>query len=94
MISYGAFQPGSCSSSSWLCHLGLYSTLQDVKNNTQHQEELLREQATLKEEIRAYLRKRKDCQERQRKRENQLQQVQKEIDEKEAELARQEAVMS
>ncbi|KFO88425.1 Centriolin, partial [Buceros rhinoceros silvestris] len=66
---------------------------QDVKNNTQHQEELLREQATLKEEIRAYLRKRKDCQERQRKRENQLQQLQKEIDEKEAELARQEAIL-
>ncbi|NWR57617.1 CNTRL protein, partial [Bucorvus abyssinicus] len=66
---------------------------QDVKNNTQHQEELLREQAALKEEIGAYLRKRKDCQEKQRKRENQLQQLQKEIDKKETELARQEAIL-
>ncbi|KFZ49016.1 Centriolin, partial [Antrostomus carolinensis] len=66
---------------------------QDLKNNTRHQDELLREQATLKEDILEYLRKRKDCQERQKKRENQLQQLQKEIGEKEAELARQEAIL-
>ncbi|KAM6316367.1 centriolin isoform 5-T5 [Podargus strigoides] len=66
---------------------------QDLKNNTRHQDELLREQATLKEDILEYLRKRKDCQERQKKRENQLQQLQKEIEEKETELARQEAIL-
>lgn len=55
---------------------------------------MLREQATLKEDILEYLRKRKDCQERQKKRENQLQQLQKEIEEKETELVKQEAVMS
>uniref|UniRef100_A0A663F5T2 Centriolin n=1 Tax=Aquila chrysaetos chrysaetos TaxID=223781 RepID=A0A663F5T2_AQUCH len=66
---------------------------QDLKNNARHQDELLREQATLKEDILEYLRKRKDCQERQKKRENQLQQLQKEIEEKETELAKQEAVM-
>ncbi|KGL99102.1 Centriolin, partial [Charadrius vociferus] len=64
---------------------------QDLKNNTRRQDELLREQATLKEDILEYLRKRKDCQERQKKRENQLQQLQKEIEEKETELAKQEA---
>ncbi|KFP11140.1 Centriolin, partial [Egretta garzetta] len=66
---------------------------QDLKNNTRHQDELLREQATLKEDILEYLRKRKDCQERHKKRENQLQQLQKEIEEKEAELAKQEAIL-
>ncbi|NXL56534.1 CNTRL protein, partial [Chordeiles acutipennis] len=66
---------------------------QDLKNNRRHQDELLREQATLKEDILEYLRKRKDCQERQKKRENQLQQLQKEIGEKEAELAKQEAIL-
>ncbi|NXW49584.1 CNTRL protein, partial [Nyctiprogne leucopyga] len=66
---------------------------QDLKNNTRHQDELLREQATLKEDILEYLRKRKDCQERQKKRENQLQQLQKEIGEKEAELAKQEGIL-
>ncbi|KAM7087894.1 centriolin isoform 3-T4 [Ciconia maguari] len=66
---------------------------QDLKNNTRHQDELLREQATLKEDILEYLRKRKDCQERQKKRESQLQQLQKEIDEKETELAKQEAIL-
>ncbi|XP_026716337.1 centriolin isoform X2 [Athene cunicularia] len=66
---------------------------QDLKNNTRHQEELLREQATLKEDILEYLRKRKDCQERQKKRENQLQHLQKEIEEKETELAKQEAIL-
>lgn len=55
---------------------------------------MLREQATLKEDILEYLRKRKDCQERQKKRENQLQQLQKQIEEKETELAKQEAVMT
>ncbi|KAM6371902.1 centriolin [Pluvialis apricaria] len=64
---------------------------QDLKNNTRRQDELLREQANLKEDILEYLRKRKDCQERQKKRENQLQQLQKEIEEKETELAKQEA---
>ncbi|XP_051492171.1 centriolin isoform X2 [Apus apus] len=66
---------------------------QDLKNNTRHQDELLREQATLKEDILEYLRKRKDCQERRKKRENQLQQLQREIKEKEAELAKQEAIL-
>ncbi|KAM6192968.1 centriolin isoform 1-T1 [Sarcoramphus papa] len=66
---------------------------QDLKNNTRHQDELLREQATLKEDILEYLRKRKDCQERQKKKENQLQQLQKEIEEKETELAKQEAIL-
>nr|XP_009679355.1 PREDICTED: centriolin isoform X2 [Struthio camelus australis] len=66
---------------------------QDLKNNTRHQDELLREQATLKEEILECLKKRKDCQERQKKRENQLQQLQKEIQEKETELAKQEAIL-
>ncbi|XP_068270352.1 centriolin isoform X1 [Nyctibius grandis] len=66
---------------------------QDLKNNTRHQDELLREQATLKEDILGYLKKRKACQERQKKRENQLQQLQKEIGEKETELAQQEAIL-
>ncbi|NXT95657.1 CNTRL protein, partial [Anhinga rufa] len=66
---------------------------QDLKNNTRHQDELLREQATLKEDILEYVRKRKDCQERQKKRENQLQQLQKEMEEKETELAKQEAIL-
>ncbi|XP_054704754.1 centriolin isoform X2 [Grus americana] len=66
---------------------------QDLKNNTKHQDELLREQATLKEDILEYLRKHKDCQERQKKKENQLQQLQKEIEEKETELAKQEAIL-
>lgn len=68
--------------------------LQDLENNSRQQEELLREQAALKEEIREYLSKRKECQERHRKRQNQLQQLQKKIQEKETELAQQEAVMS
>ncbi|PKU37454.1 centriolin isoform x1 [Limosa lapponica baueri] len=67
---------------------------QDLKNNTRRQDELLREQAALKEDILQYLRKRKDCHERQKKRENQLQQLQKEMEEKETELAKQEAVTS
>ncbi|KFW00100.1 Centriolin, partial [Eurypyga helias] len=66
---------------------------QDLQSNARHQDELLRERATLKEDILVYLRKRKDCQERQKKRENQLQQLQKEIEEKEAELAKQEAIL-
>ncbi|KFQ66028.1 Centriolin, partial [Phaethon lepturus] len=66
---------------------------QDLKNNTRHQDELLKEQATLKEDILEYLRKRKDCQERQKKRENQLQQLQKEIEEKATELSKQEAIL-
>ncbi|KFQ53203.1 Centriolin, partial [Pelecanus crispus] len=66
---------------------------QDLKNNTRQQDELLREQATLKEDILEYLRKLKDCQERQKKRENQLQQLQKAIEEKETELAKQEAIL-
>lgn len=68
--------------------------LQDLKNNCRQQEELLREQAALKEEIRGYLRKRKECQERLKKREKQLQQLQKKIEEKETELTQQEMVMS
>ncbi|XP_053818190.1 centriolin isoform X1 [Vidua chalybeata] len=66
---------------------------QDLENNSKRQEELLREQAALKEEIREYLRKRKECQERHKKRQNQLQQLQKKIEEKETELAQQEAVL-
>uniref|UniRef100_A0A669Q6V6 Centriolin n=1 Tax=Phasianus colchicus TaxID=9054 RepID=A0A669Q6V6_PHACC len=65
---------------------------QNLKDNTKHQEELLREQATLKEDILKCVRKCKDCQERQKKRENHLQQLQKEIEEKETILAKQEAV--
>uniref|UniRef100_A0A672TJP5 Centriolin n=1 Tax=Strigops habroptila TaxID=2489341 RepID=A0A672TJP5_STRHB len=76
-----------------LCHLVLCFTLQDLKTNTRHQDELLREQATLKEDILEYVRKRKDCQERHKKRETQLQQLQKEIEEKETELAKQEAIL-
>uniref|UniRef100_A0A8C3K609 Centriolin n=1 Tax=Calidris pygmaea TaxID=425635 RepID=A0A8C3K609_9CHAR len=65
----------------------------DLKNNTRRQDELLREQAALKEDILQYVRKRKDCQERQKKRENQLQQLQKEVEEKETELAKQEVIL-
>lgn len=68
--------------------------LQDLENSSRQQEELLREQAALKEEIREYLRRRKECQERHRRRENQLQQLQKKIEEKETELAQQEVVTS
>ncbi|XP_031457759.1 centriolin isoform X2 [Phasianus colchicus] len=66
---------------------------QNLKDNTKHQEELLREQATLKEDILKCVRKCKDCQERQKKRENHLQQLQKEIEEKETILAKQEAIL-
>lgn len=55
---------------------------------------MLREQVALKEDILECLRKRKDCQERQKQRENQLQQLQKELEEKAAEVATQEAVTS
>uniref|UniRef100_A0A8C2TFG5 Centriolin n=1 Tax=Coturnix japonica TaxID=93934 RepID=A0A8C2TFG5_COTJA len=65
---------------------------QNLKDNAKHQEELLREQATLKEDILKCVRKCKDCQERQKKRENHLQRLQKEIEEKETILAKQEAV--
>ncbi|NXA34778.1 CNTRL protein, partial [Eudromia elegans] len=67
---------------------------QDLKNNTRHQDELLSEQATLKEEILECLKKHKDCQERQKKREDQLQQLQKEIQEKQTERARQEEILN
>ena len=63
-----------------------------MKDNTKHQEELLREQATLKEDILKCVRKCKDCQKKKKKRENHLQQLQKEIEEKETILAKQEAV--
>ncbi|NXM26870.1 CNTRL protein, partial [Oxyruncus cristatus] len=66
---------------------------QDLKSSARQQEELLREQAALKGDIQEYLRKRKDHQERQKKRENQLQQLQKKIEEKETELAQQEEVL-
>ncbi|NXC08379.1 CNTRL protein, partial [Orthonyx spaldingii] len=71
----------------------LHLVEQDLGNNSRQQEELLREQAALKEEIREYLRKRKECQDRHRKRENQLQQLQRKIEEKETELAQQEVVL-
>ncbi|XP_016158056.1 PREDICTED: centriolin isoform X1 [Ficedula albicollis] len=71
----------------------LHLVKQDLKNNSRQQEELLREQAALKEEIRGYFRKRKECRERHKKRENQLQQLQKKIEEKETELAQQEVVL-
>ncbi|XP_041262278.1 centriolin isoform X2 [Onychostruthus taczanowskii] len=71
----------------------LHLVEQDLENNSRQQEELLREQAALKEDIQGYLRKRKECQERHRKRQNQLQQLQKKIEEKETELAQQEAVL-
>ncbi|NXK83763.1 CNTRL protein, partial [Amazona guildingii] len=75
------------------CRQQLQQVEQDLKTNTRHQDELLREQATLKENILQYVRKHKDCKERQKKRETQLQQLQKEIEEKETELAKQEAIL-
>ncbi|XP_044848219.1 centriolin isoform X3 [Mauremys mutica] len=66
---------------------------QDLKNTTRHQDELLREQATLKEDISECLKKYKDCQERQKRKENQLQQLQREIEERELELAKQEMIL-
>ncbi|KFZ62795.1 Centriolin, partial [Podiceps cristatus] len=75
------------------CRQQLQLVEQDLKSNTRHQDELLREQAALKEDILQYLKKRKDCQERQKKRENQLQQLQKEVGEKEMERAKQEAIL-
>ncbi|OXB76365.1 UNVERIFIED_CONTAM: hypothetical protein H355_006776, partial [Colinus virginianus] len=75
------------------CRQQLQLAEQSLKDNTKHQEELLREQATLKEDILKRLRKCKDCQERQKKRENHLQQLQKEIEEKETILAKQEAIL-
>uniref|UniRef100_A0A8C4XYP2 Centriolin n=1 Tax=Gopherus evgoodei TaxID=1825980 RepID=A0A8C4XYP2_9SAUR len=66
---------------------------QDLKNTTRHQDELLREQATLKEDISECLKKYKDCQERQKRKENQLQQLQREIGERELELAKQEMIL-
>lgn len=67
--------------------------MQDLKNTIRHQDELLREQATLKEDISECLNKYKDCQERQKRKENQLQQLQREIEERKLELAKQEMVM-
>ncbi|NWS40158.1 CNTRL protein, partial [Probosciger aterrimus] len=75
------------------CRQQLQQVEQDLKTNTRHQDELLREQATLKEDILEHVRKRKDCQERQKKKETQLQQLQKELEEKETELAKQEAIL-
>ncbi|XP_065593258.1 centriolin [Cyrtonyx montezumae] len=75
------------------CRQQLQLAEQSLKDNTKHQEELLREQATLKEDILKRLRKCKECQERQKKRENHLQQLQKEIEEKETILAKQEAIL-
>ncbi|OXB67097.1 hypothetical protein ASZ78_005670 [Callipepla squamata] len=75
------------------CRQQLQLAEQSLKDNTKHQEELLREQATLKEDILKRLRKCKDCQERQKKRENHLQQLQKEIEEKETILAKQEVIL-
>ncbi|KAM9117352.1 centriolin isoform 2-T3 [Pangshura tecta] len=66
---------------------------QDLKNTTRHQDELLREQATLKEDISECLKKYKDCQERQKRKENQLQQLQREVEEGELELAKQEMIL-
>ncbi|XP_065428151.1 centriolin isoform X4 [Chrysemys picta bellii] len=66
---------------------------QDLKNTTSHQDELLREQGTLKEDISECLKKYKDCQERQKRKENQLQQLQREIEERELELAKQEMIL-
>ncbi|KAM7144423.1 centriolin isoform 2-T6 [Macrochelys suwanniensis] len=66
---------------------------QDLKSTTRHQDELLREQATLKEDISECLKKYKDCQERQKKKENQLQQLQREIEARELELAKQEMIL-
>ncbi|XP_074871233.1 centriolin isoform X3 [Carettochelys insculpta] len=66
---------------------------QDLKNTTRHQDELLREQATLKEHVSECLKKYKDCQERQKRKENQLQQLQREIEERELELAKQEMIL-
>lgn len=86
------FGAGSCSQLLLPC--AFCFPLQDLEKNSRQQEELLREQAALKGEIQEYLRKRKECQERHKKRQSQLQQLQKKIEEKETELAQQEAVMS
>uniref|UniRef100_A0A8C8VG35 Centriolin n=1 Tax=Pelusios castaneus TaxID=367368 RepID=A0A8C8VG35_9SAUR len=67
--------------------------MQDLESTTRHQEELLREQATLKEDISECLKKYKDCQERQKSSEDQLQQLQRETEEKELELAKQEMIL-
>ncbi|XP_043354698.1 centriolin isoform X2 [Dermochelys coriacea] len=66
---------------------------QDLKNTKRHQDELLREQATLKEDISECLNKYKDCQEGQKRKENQLQQLQREIEERKLELAKQEMIL-
>ncbi|NXG04781.1 CNTRL protein, partial [Sakesphorus luctuosus] len=66
---------------------------QGLSSARRQQEELLAEQAALRGHIQEGLRKRRDHQERQKKRENQLQQLQKKIEEKEAELAQQELVL-
>ncbi|KAJ7398993.1 hypothetical protein BTVI_119499 [Pitangus sulphuratus] len=71
----------------------LQAVEQDLENSTRQQEELLREQAALRGAIQECLRKRKEQQERQKKRENRLQQLQKKIEEKETELARQEEAL-
>ncbi|KAJ7405999.1 hypothetical protein WISP_136721 [Willisornis vidua] len=66
---------------------------QGLSSARRQQEELLAEQAALRGHIQEGLRKRRDHQERQKKRENRLQQLQKKIEEKEAELAQQEVVL-
>nr|XP_014427854.1 centriolin isoform X2 [Pelodiscus sinensis] len=66
---------------------------QDLKNTTRHKDELLTEQATLKGDISECLKKYKDCQERQKRKENQLQQLQGEIGERTLELAKQEMIL-
>ncbi|XP_014125981.2 centriolin isoform X2 [Zonotrichia albicollis] len=71
----------------------LHLVEQGLEKSSRQQEELLREQAALKEEIREHLRKCKECQERHRRRQSQLQQLQKKIEEKETELTQQEAVL-
>uniref|UniRef100_A0A8B9CX01 Centriolin n=1 Tax=Anser brachyrhynchus TaxID=132585 RepID=A0A8B9CX01_9AVES len=87
-------EPDTCNLYQLVMSLDFLFMLQDLKNNKKHQEELLREQATLKEDILESLKKCNNCQERRKRRENHLQKLQKEIKEKETELAKQEAVMS
>ncbi|XP_061459570.1 centriolin isoform X2 [Rhineura floridana] len=66
---------------------------QDVKNATKQKGELLQEQAALKDDISEYARKSKECQEAQRRNENQLQKLCKEMEAQELERAKQEMVL-
>ncbi|XP_069465624.1 centriolin isoform X2 [Ambystoma mexicanum] len=63
---------------------------QDLSNATNRRDELLGEQATLKEEINESMRRSKQCQEKEERKEHQLQQLRRAIEERRLELAEQE----